>query len=403
MSHPLPTPVELLTPTGPAAARLAGLCNLPAEHQPPWHRSTELDQARAYLAHCPPLVHGADIGRLRDELALAEAGQAYVLHIGECAETFDMAATDHVVRRLRLYTSLADRLADRTGSKVVLVARMAGQYAKPRTQAIERTSDGTEVLTYRGDAVNSLAPVAATRRPDPQRLVAAYHHSRDTLVDLEISRSARDRSLFVSHEALLRDYEEPLTRGGDTPYAASGHLLWIGDRTRRLWNWHVQWAAAISNPIAVKIGPSATGYDVFDLARTLDPRHEPGRLSLITRLGADAAERRLAPLLRIVTETRAPVLWQCDPMHGNTRVSTGGKVRLLGDIRSEITAFVRVLRGAGCHPGGLHLEVTPDEVTECREALSSASDDSQRPPCDPRLNPDQAAAIVDHFADAVTA
>ncbi|WP_217441252.1 3-deoxy-7-phosphoheptulonate synthase [Nocardia barduliensis] len=403
MSSRPSAPVDMLSPAGPAAARLASLRTLPAEHQPPWAPTGDLDNVRTQLSQCPPLVNRTDIDLLRRKLAAAQQGQAYVLHIGECAETFTMATTEHIERRLRLYQSLANRLSERTGYEVVLITRMAGQHAKPRSQAIERTSDGTEVLTYRGDAVNCLEQTVLGRRPDPQRLLASYHHARDTLADLRKLTSTINRPVFVSHEALLRDYEEPLTRGGETPYAADAHLLWIGDRTRRLWNWHVQWAATIANPVAVKIGPRASAYDVFDLARALDPRHEPGRLSLITRLGAADTVQRLSPLLRVVTETRAPVLWQCDPMHANTRTLEGRKVRLLPDLRAEITGFVGTLRAAGCHPGGLHLEVTPDEVTECREPSDRAGDCISHPPCDPRLNPDQAADMVDHFADAVVA
>ncbi|MGW5918426.1 3-deoxy-7-phosphoheptulonate synthase [Nocardia fluminea] len=403
MAHQLPSSVDVTAPAGPAAARLASLYNLPAEHQPPW--GPGVGEVRTLLSQSPPLVNHSDVELLRTKLAVAQSGQAFVLHVGECAELFSMATAEHIERRLRLYQDLADRLANRTNREVVLLTRMAGQYAKPRSQAIERIPDGTEVLSYRGDAVNDLEPTPAGRRPDPRRLLAAYHHSRDTLSRLDALSSAIDRPAFVSHEAMLRDYEEPLTRGGDAPYSSAGHLLWIGDRTRRLWNWHVQWAATVTNPIAVKIGPSATGYDVFDLARTIDPHHEPGRLSLIARLGAEEAAQRLAPLLRIVTESRAPVLWQCDPMHANTRTIDGRKVRLLPDVRAEVTGFVSTLRAVGCHPGGLHLEVSPDATTECRESRTASSDDDdgQRPPCDPRLNPTQAASVIDHFAELVTA
>ena len=395
--------VEVSTASGPAAARLAGLANLPAEHQPPWDPRSDIGAVRTDLAQLPPLVRPAGIDALCGELARAQAGHAHVLHIGECAETFDMAGTGHIARRWELYRSLADRLAERTGREVVLVTRMAGQYAKPRSQAVEAADDGTQMLTYRGDAVNDRDPDAIARRPDPHRLLSAYRHSLDTLADLEALTAEGDRTAFVSHEALLRDYEAPLTQCGATAYAGTGHLVWIGDRTRRLWNWHIQWAASITNPVAVKIGPTATGYDVFDLARALDPRHQPGRLSLITRLGADTIAARLDPLLRIVTESRAPVLWQCDPMHANTRVIGGRKTRLLPDLRAEITGFAHTLRAAGAHPAGLHLEVSPDDVAECHETPESSSASSPAPPCDPRLNPAQAAQIIDHFAEAVTA
>jgi 3-deoxy-7-phosphoheptulonate synthase len=250
---------------------------------------------------------------------------------------------------------------------------------------------------YRGDAVNDIAVTATGRRADPWRLLTSYDRSRDTLRHLQ---STLPRPLFVSHEALLRDYEEPLTRGGPALYSAGGHLVWIGERTRNFRHWHVRWAASIVNPIGVKIGPTTSRYDVIDLVQTLNPHEQHGRLSLIARMGA-AEAGRLGPLAQAVADRDAPVLWQCDPMHGNTRQLNGTKLRLLPDIRAEISDFVRTLRGHGCHPGGLHLEVTPEAVRECHEDVSSAAGFNACPPCDPRLNSDQALEIVDHFADEI--
>jgi 3-deoxy-7-phosphoheptulonate synthase len=376
------------------AAGLRRLSGLPAAQQPPWEYHARLPRIRAELAELPALVDHHDVAALRGRLAGVERGAALLLHVGECAELFSMASAAHVTRRAALYRGLAERLSERSGREVVLLTRMAGQHAKPRSQSCELLANGTSVPVYRGDAVNDLSP--AGRLPDPWRLLTSYDRSRDTLEHL------RADPVFVSHEALLRDYEEPLTRPGDELQAASSHYVWIGDRTRKLWNWHVQWASAIANPVGVKLGPTASVYDVVDLVHALNPGCVPGRLSLIPRLGARGASRTLAPLVRAVGESRSRVVWQCDPMHGNTKGFGRGKVRLLPDIRAEITAFVRTLRAAGAHPGGLHLEVTPDDVRECHEELPTHDRDGDPPPCDPRLNPVQAARVVDHFATEIS-
>ncbi|MEV5530167.1 3-deoxy-7-phosphoheptulonate synthase [Streptomyces prunicolor] len=379
--------------------RLGELSGLAAAQQPPWADHMDLECIRAELAALPALVGHRDIGALGRALGRVAAGEAYVLHIGECAELFSMATAEHVARRLALYRRMADHLAGRTGREVVLVLRMAGQHAKPRSRPTETGPDGVELPVYRGDAVNDLATDTQARQADPWRLLTSYDRSQDTLKHLEAG-GGPGRPVFVSHEALLRDYEEPLTRGGPTLYAAGGHLVWIGERTRDVRDWHVQWAASLANPVGVKAGPDISRYDVIDLVRTLDPHGRPGRLTLISRMGA-ARTGRLDPLARAVAQARAPVVWQCDPMHGNTRTWADTKVRLLPDLRAEIDAFVRTLREQGCHPGGLHLEVTPDAVHECHEELPTAGS-TGRPPCDPRLNVDQALEIVDHFADRLT-
>lgn len=377
---------------------LSALSVLPAGRQPAWGDHPDLACIRAELADLPALVDHRDISTLRRLLARVEAGDACLLHVGECAELFSMADPNHVEQRWSLYSRLADRLADRTGKEVVLVARMAGQHAKPRSQATETLPGRGEIPVYRGDAVNCLDGTAEARREDPWRLLTSYDRSRETLNHIQNDGPGRGRA-FVSHEALLKDYEEPLTRG-EAMYAGSGHLLWIGERTRAPRDWHVQWAATLANPIAVKLGAEAAARDVLDLVQILNPRRRPGLLSLIARMGAGPVAERLSTLTRVVADAAVPVLWQCDPMHGNTRRQGGMKLRLLPDLRAEITAFVRTLRKAGQYPGGLHLEVTPESVEECCERLPGTGFRS-RPPCDPRLNSDQAMDIIDHFAHEI--
>jgi 3-deoxy-7-phosphoheptulonate synthase len=391
---------DLRRPRGQSADRIQGLNQRAAAQQPRWEDDPALPTIRAQLASLPPLVQQRDIRALRRLLARAEAGGTYVLHVGECAETFAMASASGIEQRISLYRRLANHLAERTGREVVLIARMAGQHAKPRSQSMEALPDGEKIPVYRGDAVNSIDAISQGRQPDPSRLLTSYQCSRETLDTLR-GRLHSGHPIFVSHEALLRDYEAPLTRGDDLLYSCSGHLPWIGERTRGLGDWHIQWAASIANPVGLKIGPTATHYDVVDLVRALNPRNESGRLNLITRMGA-AATDRLGALAHAVAELRTPVVWQCDPMHGNTRLVGSTKLRLLPDLRAEVTAFVRTLRQARCHPGGLHLEVTPEDVHECHEHMPSDATPGSNPPCDPRLTAHQAFEIVDHFADEIS-
>ncbi|TGB15113.1 3-deoxy-7-phosphoheptulonate synthase [Streptomyces sp. MZ04] len=383
------------------SARLRALSRLPAAHQPKWLHHTDLACIRGELAALPALVGRAGIAALRDALCEVEEGTSLLLHVGECAELFTMAGQDQVERRLRLYRAMADRLAARTGSSVVLLARMAGQHAKPRSSPTEELPDGTVLPVYAGDAVNALESTEVGRRADPWRLLTSYDRSRDTLTALQELSAAGQRA-FVSHEALLTDYEEPMTRGERELHSAGGHLVWIGERTRGATDWHIQWAASIANPVGVKLGPTARSQDVVRLVRTLNPRSQSGRLSLIARMGAAAAADRLASLAGAVRRSGVPVLWQCDPMHGNTRRAGGVKLRLLSDLRAEMTAFVRTLRAVGARPGGLHLEVTPEDVRECLEDEDSPGTVTSSAPCDPRLNTDQALELVDHFAYELT-
>lgn len=380
---------------------LRAIAHLPAAQQPLWSDHSDLACIRAELADLPGLVHHAGLLDLYRELASVAEGDAYLLHVGECAELFSMATLEHVERRVALYSFMASRLASRTGRKVVLVARMAGQHAKPRSNSSEVLPDGAEIPVYRGDAINSADSDVSARMHDPWRMLTGYDRSRDTLECLRTVTNG-GRRVFVSHEALLKDYEEPMTRGREVLYSASGHLLWVGERTRGAADWHIQWASAIMNPVGVKVGPTVTPREVLDILEILQAQRRPGRVSLIARMAADNAASRIRPLASAVALTGYPVIWQCDPMHGNTRKTAGAKTRLLPELRAEITAFVRTLRDSGCHPGALHLEVTPEDVRECHEDISSVLTGQSTAPCDPRLNPRQAIEIINHFANEVS-
>ena len=381
------------------SAVLRALSAAPAGQQPGWDEHPDLACIRAELADLAPLAALRDVLTLRARLAEVCAGTALVLHVGECAELFAMAEPEHVDRRAALYRSLADRLAASTGREVVLIARMAGQYAKPRSQHTESLPGGEELPVYRGDAVNGLEATAAARRPDPWRLLSSYDRARET-VDRLAADGDGARPVYLSHETLLRDYEEPLTRGRIL-YAASTHLPWIGERTRQPEGWHVRWAAGLANPVAVKAGPDTRPEQALELLRALDPAGEPGRLTVITRMGAARARERIGELAGAVARRSAgAVVWQCDPMHGNTCKDGGRKLRLLPELRAEISAFAAALRAHGQLPGGLHLEVTPEVVAECGERAETV-DPAAAPPCDPRLNAEQAAEIVDHFARVI--
>ncbi|MGX1777388.1 3-deoxy-7-phosphoheptulonate synthase [Nocardia brasiliensis] len=371
-----------------------------AAQQPPWDAHPDIGPVRQTLTVLPELVRPWEIRSLLAALARVERGAALLLHVGECAELFSMASPTHIDRRLLLYRRLADRLAERSGREVVLLARMAGQHAKPRSQPYETLPDGSRVLTYRGDAVNGVACSADERAPEPVRLLESYGRSHRTL-DYLRRHQYLGRPLFVSHEALLRDYEEPLTRDHGVRYAASAHLVWIGDRTRGAVDWHINWAASIANPVAVKLGPTTEAHELTEIVRTLNCPPVPGRLGLIARMGVGHTDR-LRALTGAVSALDAAALWVCDPMHGNTIRAGERKTRLLRDMRTEITAFVAILGAAGIHPAGLHLEVTPDQVRECGADQPDA-DPGDAPPCDPRLNPDQATTIIDHFAAELAA
>ncbi|MDR2564775.1 MAG: 3-deoxy-7-phosphoheptulonate synthase class II [Bifidobacteriaceae bacterium] len=425
-----------------------------AAQQPEWPDRAELERATAALAAKPPLVFAGEADGLAQRLAAAQRGEAFVLQGGDCAEIFAESSADRIRNKIRTVLQMAVVLTYGASLPVVKMGRMAGQYAKPRSAATE-TRDGITLPAYRGDAVNGFEFTAQARRFDPWRMVEAYHHSSSTLnliraftmggfADLrqvqEWNRGftanpayARYEELaaqidkavqfmgacgadfealkmvefFSSHEALLLDYERALTRidsRGGQPYDCSAHFLWIGERTRSPEGAHAELLSHVRNPLGVKVGPSAHASDVLRLADKLDPFQEPGRLTLITRMGADSVRAVLPGLVRAVQAAGRPVLWVCDPMHGNTFTTKGGvKTRRFDTVMEEVKGFFEVLREAGAVPGGMHVELTGDDVTEVMGGSEKIDDDAltrrYESLVDPRLNHQQALEMAFQVAE----
>ncbi|MCW5253042.1 3-deoxy-7-phosphoheptulonate synthase [Streptomyces sp. SHP 1-2] len=371
----------------------------PAPQQPDWEDDPGLPGVRDELLLSEPLVTADDVRALRTLLAEVAGGRALVLQAGDCAEDFAECTREHVTRKAGMLETLAGVLGSRAGLPVVRVGRMAGQFAKPRSRPTERVG-GVELPVYRGHMVNEPQADPAARRPDPVRLLRGYDAARramDHLRHHNAARAPRSR-VWTSHEALLLDYEIPLTRADERGRAllASTHWPWIGERTRRPDGAHVALLAGVVNPVACKVGPGTGVADVLELCERLDPHRQPGRLTLVARMGAELVAERLPALVRAVRAAGHPVVWLTDPMHGNT-VSTpdGLKTRRLDAITAEVRAFGAAVRSSGGVPGGLHLEATPHEVTECDlGAAETAGPLSYTTLCDPRLNPAQAAAVV---------
>jgi 3-deoxy-7-phosphoheptulonate synthase len=421
-----------------------------ALQQPAWPDPARLDAVVRSLERLPPLVSAGECDQLKDRLAAVARGEAFVLQGGDCAETFTSTTADSIRGRLRMLLQMAVVLTYAASVPVVKIGRMAGQFAKPRSAPTE-TRDGVELPVYRGDAVNALEFTAAARTPDPGRLLDAYHCSAVTLnlcrafasggyADLrqvhawnqdfvasspagqryerlagEIDRAIafmhacgadpeqfRAVEFYSSHEALLLDYERALTRSDSRSghsYDLSAHLLWIGERTRAPDGAHVEFARQIRNPVAVKIGPSARPQDVLTLLDALDPDREPGRLTLVTRMGARRVREALPPLVEKVAASGAGVAWVCDPMHGNTiEAASGHKTRHFDDVLDEVTGFFEVHRALGTHPGGIHIEFTGDDVTECMGGGQHITESDLRhryeTACDPRLNRSQSLDLA---------
>jgi len=419
---------------------------LPRRHQPAWPDAEALLAATGWLARQPPLVAAAECDRLRAALAAAARGQAFLVQGGACAERFSDASLARVGATTSLLRQLALVLWYALDVPTVLVGRLAGQYAKPRSEPTE-LRDGVRLPAYFGDAVNDLRFDEAARTPDPVRLVQAYRASARTrghirrfveaggldprrtvdalrrtateahagLVDT-IARAAAQRpgdghptEVFTSHEALLLEYEAALRRavpGSGREYGSSGHLLWIGDRTRAAGGAHVEFLRHLANPLAVKLGPTARPEDVLALADRLDPDNEPGRLTFVVRMGAALISELLPPIVECVRSAGRTVLWVCDPMHGNTRRVTGGrKTRLVVDIVQEVRRFFDIHHRLGTWPGGLHLELAGYPVTECLGGTDPVEltdlDRRYDSACDPRLNPAQAVDLVAQVAATV--
>ncbi|MCX5077797.1 3-deoxy-7-phosphoheptulonate synthase [Streptomyces sp. NBC_00424] len=370
-----------------------------AQQQPQWGDPAEVEQVRDALAALPPLVETESLDRLRGLLAEVAAGQAQVVQAGDCAEDPAECTAGDVQRKVGLLNVLADVMNAITHQPVVRVGRIGGQYAKPRSAQTELVG-GVEIPVYRGHMVNGPEPDPEARRPDPRRLLAGYRAASRLMANLCPTPQARlDPAVWTSHEALLLDYEIPMLRRNRDGRVAltSTHWPWIGERTRRPEGAHVALLADVVNPIACKVGPQMTVAGLLGLCERLDPEKEPGRLTLIARLGADAARQLLPPLVRAVQAAGYPVVWLVDPMHSNTvTTAEGRKTRVVETIVREVGAFQAAVRGAGGIPGGIHLETTPDTVTECADAPNGIDRIGEKYTtlCDPRLNPRQAVAVV---------
>ncbi len=415
--------------------------SLPITQQPHWPDAGRVAEVSAQLAALPPLVFAGEIDTLRERLADVASGKAFLLHGGDCAETFAGATADNIRNRIKTVLQMAVVLTHGASTPVVKMGRMAGQFAKPRSSDTE-TRGGVTLPAYRGDVVNGYDFTLASRTPDPGRLLQGYHMAASTLhlirafmrggfADLrevhswnagfahnpanqryermaaDIDRAItfleaagadfeqlRQVEFFTGHEGLLMDYEGPMTRvdaGTGLLYNTSAHFLWIGERTRDIDGAHVEYFSRIRNPIGVKLGPSATPETVIALIDKLDPEREPGRLTFITRMGAGAIADALPPLLDAVHSSDATPLWVCDPMHGNgITTPTGYKTRRFEDVIAEVRGFFEAHRSVGTYPGGIHVELTGDDVTEClggSEQIDEAGLATRYESlCDPRLN-----------------
>jgi 3-deoxy-7-phosphoheptulonate synthase len=424
-----------------------------AEQQPQWPDEAHLDSVLKTLAGYPPLVFAGEARALRSSLAQVAAGDAFVLMAGDCAESFHEFTADRIRDKLKVILQMAVILTYAGGVPVVKVGRIAGQYGKPRSSLTE-TVDGVTLPSFRGHNVNSEVFTPEAREPDPERLVAGYHQASATLnllraftkggfadlgrvhawnqefvassaegqryeqlaagieralrfmsscgVDTSAEAQLHQVDFYTSHEALLLGYEEALTRQdsltGDH-YDCSAHFLWIGERTRQLDGAHIEFLRGVHNPIGVKLGPTATAEQVLALCKALDPQRIPGRLTLISRMGAAAVGTTLPPLLASVRDAGHPVVWVCDPMHGNTFTSAGGrKTRAFDDVLAEVAGFFAAHRQEGTWPGGVHVELTGDDVTEClggsEQILDHHLDSRYETICDPRLNARQSLDLA---------
>ncbi|MGW8360811.1 class II 3-deoxy-7-phosphoheptulonate synthase [Streptomyces wedmorensis] len=424
--------------------------SLPAAQQPEYPDPQALREVVADLASYPPLVFAGEADQLRTRMAAVARGEAFLLQGGDCAEAFDAVSADQIRDKLKTLLQMGVVLTYAASVPVVKVGRIAGQYSKPRSSPTE-TRDGVTLPSYRGDSVNGQAFTEAARTPDPQRLKRMYHASASTLnlvrafttggyADLhqvhawnqdfvKSSPSGRryealareiDNALnfmqacgadpeefrtvefFSSHEALLLDYESALTRVDSRTgrlYDVSAHMVWIGERTRQLDGAHVEFASQIRNPIGVKLGPTTTPDDALALLDRLDPDREPGRLTFIVRMGADKVRAKLPELVEKVTASGAVVAWVTDPMHGNTfEAASGHKTRRFDDVLDEVKGFFEVHKALGTHPGGIHVELTGDDVTECvgggDEILVDDLHQRYETACDPRLNRSQSLDLA---------
>jgi 3-deoxy-7-phosphoheptulonate synthase len=379
-----------------------------ARQQPLYPDPEALASATRELCAYPPLVTRAETRSLEAALAEAQAGRAFLLQGGDCAESFAEFSPENIRAMHRLFAAVAEALTAASGLPVVRLARIAGQFAKPRSAATE-LKGGVELPTYRGDIVNGIAFEAAARTPDPTRMFRAYSQSAATLAHLRSFAEANGAPIYTGHEALLLPYEEALVRT-DTPggesYGSSAHFLWVGDRTRFAGSAHVEFLRGLANPLGIKCGPSLEPDDLLQLLDRLNPNRKRGRITLIARMGSDKVELCLPPLLRAVRAEGHPVLWSCDPMHGNTiKAANGYKTRPLARIFAEVRAFFAICRSEDAIPGGVHVEMTGRNVTECTGGLTAVTEqnlaDRYHTHCDPRLNPTQAMELAGLLAETL--
>jgi 3-deoxy-7-phosphoheptulonate synthase len=372
---------------------------LAAAQQPHYADAAAASAVEARLAAACPVVAIAECAALRAALA---DDDRFILQGGDCAESFDDAVAERVAALTDLFESMIDRLTPALARPPLAVARMAGQFAKPRSRADEQVGD--QVLpAYRGDIINGFAFDPVARAPDPQRMARAHLQSVGTAASLAAARHAKE-PIYTSHEALLLPYEQALARRDDGGrwWATSGHMLWLGDRTREPDGGHVEFLSGVANAIGVKCGPTMTGEALIRLCARLDPDNQPGRLLLIGRFGAGRVEALLPPLLRASRSEGLAARWAIDPMHGNTTTAGGRKIRRLPDILAELDAFFAIARAEAVQPGGVHLEMSALDVTECLGGRGPASlaelDLNWQSACDPRLNRAQALDLADHLA-----
>lgn len=429
-----------------------------ALQQPDWPDDGELTSSLKELSALPPLVFAGEAEQLKAAIGEAAQGRAFLLQAGDCAESFHDFSANSIRDKLRVILQMAVVLTYGSGVPVIKLGRIAGQFAKPRSSETEIV-DGIELPSFRGHIVHDDAATEEARVPDAHRMVAAYHQAASTLnllraftkggfadlshvhtwnrqfiaaspegqryeaiaaeidralafmsacgIDLSKEAALRQVDLWTSHEALLLPWEEALTRRDSLSgkfYDCSAHLLWIGERTRDVNGSHVEFLSGVNNPVAVKVGPGATPAELLELAEALDPDRVPGRLTFITRMGAARVADLLPPLLEAVSRSGHPVLWACDPMHGNTFLTPEGrKTRRFDDVLAEIKGFFEAHRMVGTWPGGVHVELTGDDVTEC---LGGGHDIAEEhlslrytTACDPRLNASQSLDLAFRVAE----
>jgi 3-deoxy-7-phosphoheptulonate synthase len=430
----------------------------PVMQMPDYTDVDKLKVVETRLAGFPPLVFAGEARKLKRKLARVAEGKGFLLQGGDCAESFAEHSADNIRDFFRVFLQMSVVLTYAAGMPVVKVGRIAGQFAKPRSSPTE-IIDGVEYPIYRGDIVNDSVATMSGRVPDPERQIMAYRQSAATLnllrafaqggyanlehvhkwtlgslkdspaqeqyqeladriseslsfmracgITAETAPQLRSTDFFTSHEALLLGYEEAMTRVDSTSgdyYATSGHMIWIGDRTRQLDHAHVEFARGIKNPIGLKCGPSLKPDELIKLIDILNPENEPGRLTLIARFGADKVEKHLPDLIKAVKREGRVVIWSCDPMHGNTIKATSGyKTRPFDAILKEVRGFMAVHQAEGTHAGGIHVEMTGKDVTECTGGLRALRDedlnDRYHTFCDPRLNAAQALELSFLVAD----